>query len=170
MDMHNDDSATHLGGQYVTFRLGEEEYGVSVDHVQEILGYKGFTRIPRTAPFVKGILNLRGTVVPVIDLRTMLGLQQRTYDKYTVIIIVEVSGRIMGMVVDAVSDVPTFSAADVRAAPTLSASIRADYILGMTTRLLSPDDEGQERRGFTILLDIDRILSPEELEAVDEAL
>lgn len=145
--------------EFVTFTLAGEDYGVDVANVQEIINYRGFTRIPNVAEFIKGVLNLRGTVVPVVDLRVKFRLEAAPYDKYTVILIVEVAGRVMGVVVDRVTDVLVLAPEEVRPAPSFSAATRTRHIRGMAEK------DGK----FLILLDIDRVLSPEELELVDAA-
>ena len=160
MNMHNlervyDDTELSLeGDQFVTFSLGEEEYGVSILLVQEIIGYRTLTQIPGVPSFVKGMLNLRGAVVPVIDLRTRFSMPQREYDKFTVIVIVVVQGRTMGIIVDAVSDVISFDANQIQPTPPVAATVHTDYISGM----------GQKDDKFVILLDVDKMLSLEELE------
>ena len=143
--------------QFVTFTLAEEEYGVDILRVQEIIGYKGFTKIPRVADFIKGVLNLRGTVVPVVDLRRKFAMDEKDYDKFTVIMIVEVAGRVIGIIVDAVSDVVSLDSDDIQPTPRFSEKIRTEFIKGM----------GRKEDKFIILLDIDKVLSDEELEIVD---
>ncbi|MBN2714307.1 MAG: purine-binding chemotaxis protein CheW [Deltaproteobacteria bacterium] len=151
----NDDAELSLeGDQFVTFSLATEEYGVSILLVQEIIGYRTLTQIPGVPSFVKGMLNLRGAVVPVIDLRVRFGMTQREYDKFTVIVIVVVQGRTMGIIVDGVSDVVSFEASQVQPTPPVAAAVRTDYISGM----------GQKDDKFVILLDVDKMLSLEELE------
>jgi purine-binding chemotaxis protein CheW len=147
-------------GQYVTFTLADEEYGVDIMRVQEIIGYRGFTKIPNVNPFIKGVLNLRGTVVPVIDLRLKFNLAEKAFDQFTVIMIVEVSGRIMGIIVDSVSDVVTLEKEDIRETPRFSNAINTDFINGM----------GKKEDKFIILLDIDKVLTDREMEEVDGAL
>ena len=100
--------------EFLTFTLGEEEYGVDILKVQEIRGYDTVTRIPDTPDFVKGVINLRGTIVPVIDMRLKFKLANVTYDSFTVMIILNVARRIVGMVVDGVSDVIGLSAEQIR--------------------------------------------------------
>jgi len=147
------------GDQFVTFTLGNEEYGVEILKVQEIIGYQGFTKIPNVPPFVKGVLNLRGSVVPVIDLRLKFGMPEKEYDKFTVILILEVAGRIIGTIVDAVSDVVTLTEDEMQPTPDFSSGIRTDFISGM----------GRKDDKLIILLDIDKVLSDGELELLDVA-
>jgi purine-binding chemotaxis protein CheW len=146
--------------QFVTFLLAGEEYGVDIMKVQEIIGYKGFTKIPNVTEFIKGVLNLRGAVVPVIDLRLKFGMEEREYDKFTVIMIAEVAGKTMGIIVDAVSDVVSLSAEDIQPKPDFSAEIDTSFINGM----------GKKEDKFIILLDIDKVLSDEEIRDVEEAV
>lgn len=148
---------TANGPQYVTFRLGEEEYGIEIMRVQEIIGYRGFTQLPNVAQYIKGILNLRGAMVPVIDLRVKLTMEPRPYDKFTVIIIIEVRGRVMGLIVDAVSDVVGLHDDAIEPMPSFSSTAQADFILSMA-------EKGDK---LIVLLDIDRILSDKELAQVD---
>ena len=160
MNMQNfereyDDTDLSLeGDQFVTFSLGDEEYGVSILLVQEIIGYRTLTQIPGVPNFVKGMLNLRGAVVPVIDLRTRFGMPQRDYDKFTVIVIVVVQTRTMGIIVDAVSDVVSFGPNQIQPTPPVAAAVHTDYISGM----------GQKDEKFVILIDVDKMLCLEELE------
>jgi len=140
--------------EYVTFLLGEEHYGVDINRVLEFIGFRPLTRIPNVPSFVKGVLNLRGTVVPVVDLREKMGLEQVECHKFTVIIILEVGGRTMGAIVDSVHDVVPLDDSDIQPTPSFDASIRTEFIAGMA-----------ERDGFFyILLDIDQVFDREELE------
>ena len=152
-DMDGDELSLE-GDQYVTFALAEEEYGVDILKVQEIIGYKGFTKIPDTSDYVKGVLNLRGTVVPVIDLRIKFRMPEKAYDKFTVIMIVVVEGRVMGIIVDAVSDVVNFGKNDIQPPPKIASKVRTEFIKGM----------GCKGEKFVILLEIEKILALEELD------
>lgn len=143
--------------QYVTFMLDNEEYGVEILKVQEIIGYIGFTKLPNMPTFIKGVLNLRGTVVPVIDLRRKFHMENKDYDKFTVIMILEVAGRIMGIIVDSVSDVINLDEDDIQPTPSFSTKIRTDFIKSL----------GKKNEKFIIMLDMDRVLSEKELEATD---
>lgn len=144
--------------QHVTFTLGGEEYGIEITKVQEIIGYQGFTRIPNVPEFIRGVLNLRGTVVPVVDLRKKFAMEDKEYNKFTVIIILEAEERIMGIIVDAISDVVTLATKDIQEAPSFATNVRADFISGM----------GKRDGKLIILLDMDKVLSQEELEIIDE--
>ncbi len=146
------------GEQFVTFSLAGEEYGVDIMKVQEIIGYQGFTKIPNLPPFIKGVLNLRGSVVPVIDLRAKFVLEEKEYNKFTVIILLTVLGRIMGMIVDAISDVVSFNDDEMEATPNFGSQIQTKFIKGM----------GKRDGNFTILLDIDKVMNDQDLEAIDE--
>jgi purine-binding chemotaxis protein CheW len=146
-----------LTNQFVTFQLGAETYGISILKLNEIIAYQSCTNIPNVPRFIKGVLNLRGIVVPVIDLRERFGMELKDYDQFTVIMILDVSGRIMGLVVDAVSDVLTLNSDDVKPRPHFSTGISTEFILGM----------GIKDKKFIILLDVDKLLSDEELNMVD---
>lgn len=153
----NSEPAKALTNQYVTFQLGTETYGISILKLNEIIAYQSCTNIPKVPSFIKGVLNLRGIVVPVIDLRERFGMQIKDYDQFTVIMILDVSGRIMGLVVDAVSDVITLNKEDIKPRPHFSTGISTDFIFGM----------GIKDQKFLILLDVDRLLSNEELNMVN---
>jgi purine-binding chemotaxis protein CheW len=146
-----------LSSQYVTFLLGNETYGISILKLSEIIAYQSCTTIPNVPSFIKGVLNLRGNVVPVIDLRERFSMEKKAYDQFTVIMILNVSGRIMGLVVDAVSDVITLPRDAVKPRPNFSTGISLDFIQGM----------GVKDNKFIILLDVDKLLSDEELNMVD---
>jgi len=151
------------GDQYLTFTLAEEEYGVDILRVQEIKGWKPATPIPNTPHYVKGVINLRGTIVPVIDLRERFGMTVQEYTKFTVVVMVRVvSGereRIVGLVVDALSEVYTFHADQIRPAPEFGAALRTDFIRGLATV-----DENK----MVIILNVDELLSDEELAVADD--
>jgi len=137
------------GDQYLTFTLGEEHYGLEILRVQEIKGYTGVTRIPNTPDYVKGVLNLRGTIVPIVDLRMKFGMTPEDYNKKTVIIVLEVQGRIMGIIVDAVSDVMSIASKDIQAAPEFGGSVDLGFVSGI----------GNYGDKLVAFLDIERILS-----------
>jgi purine-binding chemotaxis protein CheW len=159
-----DDAAHELGlegDQYVTIALGDEEYGIEILKVQEIISYKGLTALPNVASWVRGVFNLRGTVVPVIDLRSKFALPAKDFTKFTVIVVVLVQGRTLGMIVDAVSDVVAFRPEDIQSTPALGSKVRSEFIRGMGRTA---------RDNFVILLDVERLLSVEELDRVEAAL
>ena len=143
--------------QYLTFLLGEEYYGVNILKVQEIKGYTEVTRIPNTPPYIKGVLNLRGTIVPIVNLRMKFGMEQIAHTAITVIVVVVVRGRVMGMIVDTVSDVLTVSAKDLKTAPAFGTSVDTSFIDGI----------GTTNDHLVTFLDIDRVLTEEEIEQVE---
>jgi len=139
-------------GKYLTFSLAVEEYGIGILKVREIIGMMTVTPVPQTPEFVKGVINLRGKVIPVIDLRVRFGLDAASYTERTCIIVVEIHGETgsvpMGIVVDAVSEVLNIRGADIENTPTFGVKLNTDFILGMAKT------EG----GVKILLDIDKVL------------
>ncbi|TAM11495.1 MAG: chemotaxis protein CheW [Nevskiaceae bacterium] len=139
--------------EYLTFGLGEEEYGVDILKVQEIRGYDTVTRIPDTPDFVKGVINLRGTIVPVVDMRMKFKLPNAEYNTFTVMIILNVATRVVGIVVDRVSDVVQLAAEQVRPAPEFGSAIDTRFITGLGT--------AGER--LLILLDIEKLLRSEDM-------
>jgi len=144
--------------QYLTFSLGQEEYGIEILKVQEIKGYSAITPIPNTPSHVKGVMNLRGTVVPVVDLRSKFAMESVAYNKFTVIIVVTVGSKIAGLVVDAVSDVLNIPASEIRPAPDFGSRTDTRFITGMA-------NSGDK---LAVLLDIDRLLGEEELAGSSE--
>lgn len=160
-DARSHGSATAIAdqdrGQYLTFSLGDEEYGIEILRVQEIKGYSAVTSIPNTPRYIKGVMNLRGTVVPVLDLRLKLGMPDAEYNRFTVVIMVTVGARVVGLVVDAVSDVFDVAAADVVPAPEMGAGVDTSFLTGMA--------KSEER--LISLLAIDRIVG---LGEVDELI
>ena len=149
-------NSTAAASQFLTFLLGAEQYGVEILKVQEIRGYSAVTPIPNTPSYIKGVINLRGTVVPVVDLRAKFSMEATEYNKFTVIIVVSVGSKVIGLVVDAVSDVLDVPAAEMRSAPDLGSRVDTRFIRGMATI-------GDR---MTVLLDIDRLLSEDELVAL----
>jgi len=145
--------------QYLTFTLGPEEYGIELLKVQEIRGYSAITPIPNTPSHVKGVMNLRGTVIPVVDLRSRFGLETVEYTKFTVIIVASVGEKIVGIVVDAVSDVLTVSRGNIRATPDFGVRAATRFITGLTT-------VGDH---LAVLLDIEKLVSSDELAALEPA-
>ena len=143
--------------QYLTFLIGDEYYGVNILKVQEIKGYTDVTRIPNTPDYIKGVLNLRGTIVPIVNLRMKFGMEQIDNTAITVIIVVMVQGRVMGMIVDTVSDVLTLSAKEVKPPPSFGTKVDTSFIDGIGT--------SEER--LVTLLDIDRVLTDQEREQVE---
>jgi purine-binding chemotaxis protein CheW len=150
-------------GKYLTFSLNNEEYGISIIKIKEIIGMMPITSVPQTPDFVKGVINLRGKVIPVVDLRLRFGMESIEYTERTCIIVVEIEGPtgmvMIGTVVDAVSEVLNIKAEEMEETPTFGTKLNTDYILGMAKI------EG----GVKILLDIDQVLSNEELNRLEEA-
>lgn len=148
------------GNQFLTFQLGEELYGVDILRVQEIKGYTTVTKIPNTPDYIKGVLNLRGTIVPIVELRTTFGMPTIDYTMFTVIVVVVVRDRIMGLVVDSVSDVLNISKKDIQAPPEFGAKVDVSVLNGI----------GKSGDKLISLLDIDRLLiDPAITEAVTAA-
>jgi purine-binding chemotaxis protein CheW len=135
--------------QFLTFTLADEAFGIEILKVQEIKGYTSVTVIPNTPPYIKGVMNLRGIVVPVVDLRTKFGMPPATYDKFTVIIVVTVETRVIGLVVDAVSDVLDVLPSDIEPTPDLGAGIDTSVLTG----LAKSEDH------LIMLLDINRVVN-----------
>jgi purine-binding chemotaxis protein CheW len=150
-------------GKYLTFSLAGEEYGIGILKVKEIIGMMPITTVPRTPPFVKGVINLRGKVIPVVDLRLKFGMEEMGYTERTCIIVVEVEGQtgaiLIGIVVDSVSEVLNIKGSDVEETPTFGAKLDTDYILEMA----------KMNGGVKILLDIDKVLGTEEINFLDKA-
>jgi purine-binding chemotaxis protein CheW len=149
------------GLQYLTFSLAGEEYGIDILKVQEIRGWAPVTKVPNAPAFVRGVMNLRGAIVPVIDLRLRFGLEAIEYTKTTVVIVVMVQGatgnRVIGAVVDGVSDVLNLQAADIQPAPDFGTAVHTEFISGLVTI----------EAGMVMLLDVDRLLSVEEMFALE---
>jgi purine-binding chemotaxis protein CheW len=137
------------GSQFLTFQLGDELYGVDILRVQEIKGYTTVTKIPNTPSHIKGVLNLRGTIVPIIELRTKFGMPTIDYTMFTVIVVVVVQEKIMGLVVDAVSDVLDIDRKDIQPPPQFGAKVDVSFINGI----------GKSGDKLIALLDMDRLLS-----------
>ena len=125
--------AAKQANEFLTFTLGEEEYGVEILKVQEIRSYEEPTTIANAPPFLKGVVNLRGVIVPIVDMRIKFGLGKADYNQFTVVIILNVAHRVVGMVVDGVSDVLTLSAEQIRPAPEFGATLDTKYIIGLGT-------------------------------------
>ena len=149
-------------GKYLTFQLANEEFGIGVLKVREIMGMQEITGVPQTAAHIKGVINLRGKVVPVIDLRLKFGLTAIDYTQRTCIIVTQVQGEtgsiLMGIIVDGVSEVLTLSAGEIEDTPDFGEAIAGTYLLGMA----------KVKGKVKILLDIDRVLSSQELHRLHE--
>lgn len=152
-----------MEGKYLTFTLADEEYGIGILKIKEIIGMMPITTVPQTPEFVKGVINLRGKVIPVMDLRLRFGMEPIDYNERTCIIVVEIEGAAgtiqIGLVVDTVSEVLNINGEDIEKAPTFGAKLNTDYILGMAKM------EG----GVKILLDIDQVVSEEDIGMIEEA-
>lgn len=146
-------------GEYLTFVLGKEEYGLEILKVQEIRGYDAVTKIANTPEFIKGVINLRGTIVPIVDLRIKFNLGDVAYNEFTVVIILNLAGRIVGIVVDGVSDVITLQSSQIRAVPELVSTIDTKYLVGL----------GTVEDRMLILVDIESLMSSQEMALIDGA-
>lgn len=150
-------------GKYLTFSLAEEEYGIGILKIREIIGMMPITSVPQTPSFVKGVINLRGKVIPVLDLRLCFGMPEIEYSERTCIIVVEITGQAgkiqIGSVVDSVSEVLNIKGEDIENTPTFGAKLDTEYMLGMAKM------EG----GVKILLDLDKVLSDGEIAALKKA-
>jgi purine-binding chemotaxis protein CheW len=143
--------------EFLTFRLGSEEYGIDILKVQEIRGYDTVTRIANAPAFIKGVINLRGVIVPIVDLRLKFNLGSADYNAFTVVIILNVANRVVGAVVDSVSDVLELAPAQIRPAPEFNSMLDAGYITGLGS-VKSTEGEGETDR-MLILIDIERLMS-----------
>ena len=153
--------ATAQGGEFLTFRLGAEEYGIDILRVQEIRSYEAPTRIANAPAFIKGVVNLRGVIVPIIDLRLKLNCDSAEYNDFTVVIVLNVRGRVIGAVVDSVSDVLALKREEIKAAPDLASSVDSSFITGIGSVKHADKEGGAER--MLILMDIEGLLSSAEL-------
>ncbi|MDR2668458.1 MAG: chemotaxis protein CheW, partial [Desulfovibrio sp.] len=142
--------------QLVTFSIGEEEFGVDILKVQEIIRTMEITKVPRAEAFVEGVINLRGKVIPIIDLRRRFGLDSKVHDKHTRIIVIEINNMIVGFVVDSVSEVLRIPAGTVEPPPPVVAGVDSEYISGV----------GKLQDRLLILLDLDKLLSSEVIESL----
>jgi purine-binding chemotaxis protein CheW len=147
-------------GEFLTFTLGAEEYGMDILKVQEIRGYDAVTAIANTPAFIKGVINLRGIIVPIIDLRIKFNLGNVEYSDLTVVIILSLTNRVVGVVVDSVSDVLTLTHDQIKAAPQLASSLDTRYIMGL----------GTIDQRMLILVDIEKLMRSRDMELVDEEL
>ncbi|ALE96755.1 chemotaxis protein CheW [Serratia marcescens] len=146
-----------VGQEFLIFTLGNEEYGIDILKVQEIRGYDQVTRIANTPAFIKGVTNLRGVIVPIIDLRVKFSQQSVSYDENTVVIVLNFGQRVVGIVVDGVSDVLSLIAEQIRPAPEFAVTLATEYLTGL----------GSLGERMLILVDIEKLLSSEEMSLVD---
>lgn len=148
----------HQGREYLTFALGKEEYGIDILKVQEIRGWEQPTTIANSPEFIKGVINLRGTIVPIVDMRVKFNLREAEYSALTVVIILNVANRVVGMVVDAVSDVLTLTEEQVRPAPQFGGALDTQHIVGLGTI--------EDR--MLILMDIERLMCSHDMALMDQ--
>lgn len=144
--------------EFLAFTLGAEEYGIDIHKVQEIRGYEAVTRIANAPEFIKGVTNLRGIIVPIVDMRIKFNLGTPTYDQFTVVIILNIAGRVVGIVVDSVSDVINLTAEQTKPAPDMGSTFNAEYLIGLGTL--------EER--MLILIDIDKLMSSAEMGLIEK--
>jgi len=152
-------AAAQTGGEYLSFTLGQEEYGVEILKVQEIRGYEEPTHIANAPAFIKGVVNLRGIIVPIVDMRIKFKLGSVEYNQFTVVIILNVADRVVGMVVDSVSDVITLTAEQTRPAPDFSSTFDTEYIIGL----------GTVEDRMLILVDIEKLMSGSDMALMEQA-
>jgi len=145
------------GSGYLTFTLGEEEYGIDILTVQEIRGYDSVTTIANMPDFIKGVINLRGIIVPIVDMRIKFCLGDVTYDEMTIVIILNVLDRVVGMVVDGVSDVTSLNASDIKEAPEFGVAMDTQYLRGL----------GVIDERMLILIDIENLMTSKEMALVE---
>ena len=149
--------AAPVPSEFLSFRLGREEYGIDILRVQEIRSYEAPTRIANAPAFIKGVVNLRGVIVPIVDMRLKLGCESAEYTDFTAVIVLNVRGRVIGAVVDSVSDVLALGADSIKAAPELNSSVDAGYIMG-----IGCIKNGDVER-MLILTDIEALMSSPEM-------
>lgn len=158
------DKAHRREGKYLTFTLAGEEYGIGILKVKEIIGIITITAIPQTPPYIRGVINLRGKVIPVVELRLKFGLPPKEYTERTCIIVIEISkevGRILiGILVDSVSEVLNIKGADIEDTPNFGTRLNTDFIMGMA----------KAGGSIKILLDIDRVMNAEEVELLEKTI
>jgi purine-binding chemotaxis protein CheW len=147
------------GREFLTFRLGEAEYAIDILKVQEIRGWESPTAIANTPDFIKGVINLRGTIVPIVDLRLKFNMTEARYDEFTVVIILSFARRVVGVVVDAVSDVTTLAAQQIRPAPEFGGALDTKFITGL----------GTVSERMLILVDIEKLLTSKDMQLVADA-
>lgn len=144
---------------FLTFSLGDEHYAIDILTVKEIRGYETVTKIANAPPFIKGVINLRGDIVPIVDLRIKFNVGQATYDEFTIVIVLHIGNRIVGIVVDGVSDVVSLSKEQLRPPPDFGVAFNSRYLLGLAT----------VNEQMIILVDINELISSDELELFDTA-
>ena len=146
--------------EFLAFKLGAEEYGIDILRVQEIRSYEEPTRIANAPAFIKGVVNLRGVIVPIVDMRLKFALDNAAYDSFTVVIVLNIGSRVVGMVVDAVSDVITLTPEQLRPVPEFNSSIESDHLLAI----------GAIDQRMLILVDIENLMSSPEMGLIEQSL
>ena len=153
-------AATTALREFLAFKLGAEEYGIDILRVQEIRSYEAPTRIANAPDFIKGVVNLRGVIVPIVDLRLKFKLERADYDGFTVVIVLNIGHRVVGMVVDGVSDVITLSAEQLRPVPEFNSAVDSDHLLAI----------GAIDERMLILIDIEKLMSSQDIGLVEQTL
>ena len=146
--------------EFLAFKLGQEEYGIDILRVQEIRSYEQPTRMANAPTFIKGVINLRGVIVPIVDMRIKFGLEQANYDNFTVVIVLNIGRQVVGVVVDAVSDVISLSPEQLRPVPEFSAAIENDHVLAI----------GSVENRMLILLDIEKLMTSADMGLVAQSV
>jgi purine-binding chemotaxis protein CheW len=152
-------AATTSLREFLAFKLGAEEYGIDILRVQEIRSYEEPTRIANAPAFIKGVVNLRGVIVPIVDMRLRFNLESVNYDSFTVVIVLNIGHRVVGMVVDAVSDVITLTPEQLRPVPEFSSAIASDHLLAI----------GAVDQRMLILVDIEKLMSSADMGLIEQA-
>jgi purine-binding chemotaxis protein CheW len=152
-------AAAAAGGEFLTFRLGAEEYGIDILKVQEIRSYEQPTRIANAPSFIKGVVNLRGVIVPIVDLRIKLNCETVEYNSFTVVIVLNVKGRVVGAVVDSVSDVLELGSGTIKPAPEMHTSVDTSFITGI----------GSVNDRMLILMDIEGLMTSADMGLINSA-
>ncbi len=152
-------ASADLAQEYLTFTLGDENYAIDILTVKEIRGYESVTKIANAPPFIKGVINLRGDIVPIVDLRIKFDVGNVTYDEFTIVIVLHIHNRIVGIVVDGVSDVVSLSKEQLRPPPDFGVAFNSRYLLGLAT----------VNEQMIILVDINELIASEELALFDTA-
>lgn len=153
-------AAAAAGGEFLTFRLGTEEYGIDILKVQEIRSYEQPTRIANAPSFIKGVVNLRGVIVPIVDLRIKLNCESVEYNGFTVVIVLNVKGRVVGAVVDSVSDVLELNAGVIKPAPEMNSAVDTSFITGI----------GSVNDRMLILMDIEGLMTSADMGLINSAM
>ena len=151
-------TSAHSRNEFLSFTLGKEEYGIDILKVQEIRGYDAVTAIANTPEFIKGVINLRGVIVPIVDMRIKFRLGNITYDELTVVIVLNIGKRVVGMVVDGVSDVITLKPEQIKPAPEFGGTFDTQYLIGLGTV--------EER--MLILVDIEKLMVSSDMELIEK--